>query len=388
MSLLTSLHYTSTIEMAAQLSPIPESSELDIAVMEPGDDSQRDDNVSIISIITASSSDDINHSPPSTPNTSVEGQLPNSPSSSSFGANPGKSSTSEDPDVADPFMWIFDPDHLPDDVVFVGGELVGATMEALVERLTPLEDPIFIATFFLTFRLYCSPSRLAELLDARYKIQPPPRATAMEALLWQEQKGSEVRQGTLEFVFKWLEEYWQPGVDDSAFPALTRLTSRCLSDDTSSFTRRSLTYPVLNLLNLRIQGELKTPGTKIQLRPHAFDTLMDDTPKRRITKTLLKPLRNKDFTGISFMDFDAVELARQLTLMESKLYCAISQDELLNHARDRSNSSQSIDAFVSFGLTVRHWVSESILHELNIRRRAWIIGFFVKIADVSRPPSN
>lgn len=353
--------------MAAQLAPIPEYSD-------------RDDEESIISIVTASSSNDTNQSLPSSPNTSIGGLFPNSPSSSSFGGNLTKESSPKDAEAAsvDPYKWISDPEYLPGDVEFVNGEMVGATVEALVERLTSLEDPVFTAAFLLTFRLYCSPLKLAKLLDARYKVRPLPQTVEME-----EQTGSEVRQGTLKFTFTWLKEFWQPGVDDPAFPALTMITSRFLSDDMSNHTKQALTFPVFNLLNLRIQGELETPGTKIQRRPHALGFVTDAAPKRRITRALLKSLRDRDFTGIFFINFDALELARQLTLMESKLYCAISQEELLNHARDKPNLPQSINAFESFGEIVRHWVSESILHELNVQRRAWLIGFFIKIADVS-----
>ncbi|KAH9476032.1 Ras guanine nucleotide exchange factor J [Psilocybe cubensis] len=333
--------------MATQLYPIPE----------------QDDEESRTSILTVSYSSDYEvQSPTSSPNTSNGELIPNSPSSSSLNRH----------------KEISDLEFLSGDVEIVNGEMVGATEESLVARLISLRNPALTASFFLTFRLYCSPSNLAKHIDTQYKPQQG-RNNNIHPLESKTDSGAQY--ATLEFIFTWLKEFWLPTVDDPAFPTLTVVTSKFLIKEMSPYLKSELLFPVLNLLNLRIQGELNAPGTKIQPRPHVLKSFTDDTPKRRITRALLTSLRKKDFAGLLFINFDALELARQLTLMESELYCAISQQELLNYFPEKPDSSPNIKALVCLSDSVRHWVSESILHELNIQRRAWLIGFFIEIAD-------
>lgn len=73
-----------------------------------------------------------------------------------------------------PVAWTLSHDHAADDVAYNSdGQLVGATLSALVERMTPhdsLVEPAFAAVFFLTFRLFVSPAQLVDAIIARYNL--------------------------------------------------------------------------------------------------------------------------------------------------------------------------------------------------------------------------
>ncbi|KAH9854794.1 hypothetical protein C2E23DRAFT_815715, partial [Lenzites betulinus] len=92
--------------------------------------------------------------------------------------------------------WTLPHDHAPED-------LVGATLEALVERMTPhdsLVEPPFAAVFFMMFRLFASPLDLLATVIERYNILPPPGLCDADLRLWQQRKGLPVRLRVSNFI--------------------------------------------------------------------------------------------------------------------------------------------------------------------------------------------
>lgn len=83
-------------------------------------------------------------------------------------------------------------------------------------------------------------------------------------------------------------------------------------------------------------------------------------------------------------DVDALEMARQLTLMESHLYQKIRPIECLQRSRDsKGDINDNISAVIRFANKISDWVAETILARDDSRRRASVVKNFIAIADVS-----
>ncbi|KDR82799.1 hypothetical protein GALMADRAFT_56871 [Galerina marginata CBS 339.88] len=291
--------------------------------------------------------------------------------------------------VQDPSAWMFGHDYLIDDVAYNSeGHLVGATMEVLVEKMTPhdsIVDPAFAAIFFLTFRLFSSPSELVDAIISRYNLLPPPRISNEDLHLWQQRKGIPVRLRVSNFIKMWVELYWRPGVDDVALPALTTFTREGLAILFQGPANR-----ILDLLDMRRQStdlsispkadRTRDPGMSIN-PPSAVTPTTSEIPRPTMTKTLLVALRKKDFSSISITDFDALELGRQLTIMECNLYCAIQPEEILESGQEGANRPVNVRAVSSLSTVITGWVAESILNEPDVKKRTLLVKFFVKVAD-------
>ena len=290
----------------------------------------------------------------------------------------------------DPSVWMFGHDYSLEDVAYnTDGHLVGATMEVLVEKMTPhdsLVDPAFAAIFFLTFRLFSSPSDLVDALIARYNLLPPAGISAQDVHIWQQRKGIPVRLRVSNFIKTWVELYWRSGVDDTVIPVLTTFTEGGLASLFPTPAQR-----ILDLLNMRKQSSdlsispkadrTRDPGMSIN--PPMPITPTSEIPRPTMTKTLLVSLRKKDFANIAITDFDALELARQLTIMECNLYCAIQPEEILESGQEGATLPVNVRAVSSLSTVITGWVAESILNEPDIKRRTALVKFFVKVADVS-----
>ncbi|KAH9941072.1 ras GEF [Amylocystis lapponica] len=291
-------------------------------------------------------------------------------------------------DLAKPTLvpWTIAHDHAPDDVAYNSdGQLVGASLAALVERMTPhdsIVEPPFSAVFFLTFRLFTSPPELVEAVIARYNLTPPADVTDEDLYLWQQRKGLPVRLRVSNFVKTWLESYWRPANDNVVLPELLDFTQNALAKMFPTPSQR-----ILELVNQWIVASESGVGLKVErvrdagipLNPPSAAS--SEVPRPIMTKTLLGLLRNKAFASISVTDFDTLELARQLTSMECTLYCAIMPEEVLETGQQGGTYPVNVKAVSSLSTAITGWVAESILNELDTKKRTQLVKFFIKLAD-------
>jgi len=278
-------------------------------------------------------------------------------------------------------------DYAVEDVIYNSdGHLVAASLDALVEKMTPhdsIVDAAFSAVFFLTFRLFCSPMELVEAIINRYNIVPPPDLPEADMVVWQKYKGLPIRLRVSNFVKSWLELYWRPGVDDVALPHLTSFTQEALQRYFPGPSQR-----ILELITIRQDANVhlispkseraRDPGMSIN--PPTFSP--SEIPRPTMTKALLATLRSKHFESVAITDFDALELARQLTTMECELYCAIQPEEILETGQEGAKPPVHVKAVSSLSTIITGWVAESVLNERDLKKRTALVKFFIKVADV------
>ncbi|KAI0688909.1 ras GEF [Earliella scabrosa] len=298
--------------------------------------------------------------------------------------------------------WTFPHDHAPEDVAYNSdGQLVGATLEALVERMTPhdaLVEPPFAAVFFMTFRLFTTPAELLDAVIARYNILPPPGLPDSDLRLWQQRKGLPVRLRVSNFIKSWVESYWRHSTDSAVIPTLVSFVRDALAAMFPGPSQR-----ILELIHLRVQaGASETLSPKgdrerdrlrdagIPLNPPTLPGPISEIPRPIMTKNVLALLRSRTYAAVAVTDFDALELARQLTVMECTLYCAIQPEEVLetgasSKSKDKDGAAVvvnvNVKAVTSLSTAITGWVAESILNELDTKKRTALVKFFIKLAD-------
>ena len=313
----------------------------------------------------------------------LSGELPKVPGPHSFGA------------VALP--WTFPHDHAPEDVAYNSdGQLVGATLEALVERMTPhdaLVEPPFAAVFFMTFRLFTTPAELLDAVIARYNILPPPGLFDADLRLWQQRKGLPVRLRVSNFIKTWVEMYWRHPTDAGVIPTLVSFIKDALAAMFPGPSQR-----ILELVHQRVAaGSADTLSPRMDrdrmrdagmpLNPPTLPGPISEIPRPVMTKTVLTALRARNFASVAITDFDPLELARQVTVMECSLYCAIQPEEVLEtggggvKTKDGVVQNANVKAVTSLSTAVTGWVAESILNEPDTKRRTALVKFFIKLAD-------
>ncbi len=84
----------------------------------------------------------------------------------------------------------------------------------------------------------------------------------------------------------------------------------------------------------------------------------------------------------TILDFDPVELARQLTVKQMSIFCAIMPEELLGSQWMKKGGIEApnVKAMSSLSTDLSNLVADTILHHSEIKKRAAVIKHWIKIA--------
>jgi son of sevenless len=251
-------------------------------------------------------------------------------------------------------------------------QVKAGTLTGLVEQLTRHDRPdtTFNTTFLLTYRSFTTAAELFELLVQRFNIQPPQGLTRDEYNMWEDQKQKPTRFRVVNTLKTWLEQFWMENNDEE---------SRALLERASAFTTSAIA-------GAKIPGATQI-ATVIDQRKKG-----QDTSAKRLVLTLTNsaptPILPKNMKKLKFLDVEPLEFARQLTILESKLYGKIKPVECLDKtwtkkATNGSDHAPNVKALILHSNQLTNWVAEMILQYPEVKKRVMIIKHFVAIADVS-----
>ncbi|KAK3343588.1 ras guanine nucleotide exchange factor domain-containing protein [Lasiosphaeria hispida] len=257
------------------------------------------------------------------------------------------------------------------------GQVTGGSLAALVERLTTHEstpDATFVSTFYLTFRLFCTPAGVAEALIDRFDyVGDAPHIAAP------------VRLRTYNVFKGWLESHWREEADHEALPLIKHFAEFKLSSVLPSAAKRlvDLADKVSSndgTLVPRLVSSMGKTNTSVSLSIPA-DTPI---PAPVITRGQLNALANwkAGGTGPLILEFDPLEVARQLTIKQMALFCSIMPDELLGSKWTKcgGTGAPNVKAMSAFTTGLSNLVADTILHFEEVKKRSLVIKHWIKIA--------
>ena len=254
-----------------------------------------------------------------------------------------------------------------------GPVLKGGTLTGLVEQLTRHDrlDPAFNNTFLLTYRSFTTASELFEMLVKRWSIQPPYGLDKEDYSTWIEKKQKPIRFRVVNILKSWFDNYWMEGNDEDARILIQRVYN--FAKDHVATTSTPGAAPLMTSVEQRSRGP-DMPTKRLVL------TLSTQTPQ---------PILPKHMKRLKFLDIDATEFARQLTIIESRLYGKIRPTECLNKTWNKKlapgepDPAPNVKALILHSNQLTNWVAQMILTQQDVKRRVIVIKHFVNVADVS-----
>ncbi|KAI0970804.1 ras guanine nucleotide exchange factor domain-containing protein [Xylaria arbuscula] len=258
------------------------------------------------------------------------------------------------------------------------GQVVGGSLPALVERLTTHEttpDAMFVSTFYLTFRLFCTPTRLVEVLIERFDYigEFPAIASPVQLRVYNVLKG-------------WLESHWQEPTDGEALPLIAHFAEYKLGLVIPSAGKRliELVQRVSSTESLAL-SRLASSISKTTASAASFGPADLALPALILSKSQQGLLSNWKMGGSSpsILDFDCLELARQITLKQMSIFCSIKSDELLGSQwmKNGGVDSPNVKAMSGFSNDLSNLVADTILQHSEVKKRAAMIKQWIKIAN-------
>ncbi|TGJ78742.1 hypothetical protein E0Z10_g10020 [Xylaria hypoxylon] len=254
----------------------------------------------------------------------------------------------------------------------------GGSLLALVEQLTRHDklEPNFNNTFLLTYRSFTTSRELFELLVKRFNIQPPEGLSKIEYDAWKDRKLKFIRFRIVNILKSWFENFWMEELNEESIQIIR---------DVHKFAE--LTLPAT-----------ETPGAKGLLAVLEAHLTGQEISKKRLVQTLANniptPIMPKNMKKLKFLDIDVTEFARQLTIIESKLYAKIKPSECLNKTWQKKvtdgepEPAPNVKALILHSNQMTNWVAEMILAQQDVKKRVVVIRHFVTVADKCRGMNN
>ena len=251
----------------------------------------------------------------------------------------------------------------------------GGSLFALVEQLTRHDklDSSFNNTFLLTYRSFTSARELFELLVQRFAIQPPEGLNSSDLEMWRDRKQKLIRFRVVNILKSWFDSFWMEDYNEASKQLIRDVYS--FARDTVKSTETPGSTPLMTVLDQRLSG--KEAGARRMVQ-----TLNQTTPA---------PIMPKNMKKLKFLDIDVTEFARQLSIIESKLYAKIKAAECLNKTWQKKvpegepELAPNVKALILHSNQMTNWVAEMILAQMDVKKRVVVIKHFVAVADVSSP---
>ncbi|KAI8924487.1 ras guanine nucleotide exchange factor domain-containing protein [Entophlyctis helioformis] len=193
----------------------------------------------------------------------------------------------------------------------------------------------------------------------------PRELTPAELKEWHDLKLTPIRLRVFNVIKSWIENYL--GGDAEDLQALD--LAREFAD-----TKMKKYLPTASAQLLRLIDRRRENG------PNAVTRLLTAN-----NRDFPSPILPKNIRRFRFLDLDPLELARQLTLLESELFASIQPSEFLSKAwsaeKGRPSTFVHVNALISLSNNISSWVAATILGEPDLRKRAKTMSQFITIAE-------
>lgn len=258
------------------------------------------------------------------------------------------------------------------------GRVIGGSLNAIVERLTAHDcapEPSFICTIYLTFRLFTTPEEFAKALIYRFEYVGTTLRIA-----------SPVRFRVYNILKGWLESHWRHDCDEPALSHIIDFAKKIMQPLLPAAGAQ-----LLEFTNVIAKTHQSTTPRMLSSIGRTSTSSTDHTnsesplPAPVLSRTQLSALKSwrTGASSISILDFDPLELARQITIKESALFCSILPEELLSREFTKQTNSLAVNvrAMAQLSTDLANLVADSILVLEEPKKRAATIKQWVKVAN-------
>ncbi|RMJ26087.1 Cell division control protein [Aspergillus sp. HF37] len=277
--------------------------------------------------------------------------------------------------------WFLKIDHEGEvfyDTKFDMPTLKCGTLAGLVEHLTRHDklDASFNNTFLTTYRSFTSAAELFEMLVQRFNVQPPFGLNPDEMQMWVDRKQKPIRFRVVNILKSWFDHFWMEPNDEANMKLLERV--HVFTKDSIATTKTPGSPQLLGVIEQRLRGQDMSAKRLVPTQATAAPT----------------PIIPKNMKRLKFLDIDHLEFARQLTIIESRLYSKVRPTECLNKTwqkkikPDDPEPASNVKALILHSNQLTSWVAEMILSQSDVKKRVIVIKHFVNVADKCRLFNN
>lgn len=261
----------------------------------------------------------------------------------------------------------------------------GGTVLKLVERLTyhKYSDPRFTKTFLITFRSFCKPKELLDLLMERYRI-PEPLPTEEQQMAidrgelpnredlkrFREEYFKPIQLRVMNVIRQWLERHWYDFEGDEKLLAQ-------VEEFISSVRGKNMKKWARTIQKIAARKkDLEEPEPTVEFSK--------DPPPVEWHLT-------RDPSKFNIFTLHPIEIARQLTLIEFDLYRKVQCSEMVGSVwtkAGKETNSPNLLKMIHFSTKITRWVSKTIMEINNLNERLAAMSRAIEIMLVMKQLNN
>ncbi|XP_042193902.1 son of sevenless homolog 2 isoform X2 [Callorhinchus milii] len=263
------------------------------------------------------------------------------------------------------------------------------TVLKLIERLTyhMYADPNFVRTFLTTYRSFCKPQELLDLLIKRFDILDPEPTESDKLAI---EKGEQPISAELK---RFRKEYVQP-VQLRVLNVFRHWVEHHFYD----FERDNMLLNNLEAFISRVRGKAmkkwvesitKIINRKRQTQVNGIShAITFESPPPQIEWHICRPGQIEIF---DLMTLHPIEIARQLTLLESDLYRAVQPSELVGSVWTKENkeiNSPNLLKMIRQTTNLTLWFEKCIVEAEHFEERVAVFSRIIEILQVFQELNN
>ncbi|XP_072485886.1 son of sevenless homolog 2 [Notamacropus eugenii] len=265
----------------------------------------------------------------------------------------------------------------------------GGTVVKLIERLTyhMYADPNFVRTFLTTYRSFCKPQELLKLLIERFEI-PEPEPTEADKLAVEKGEqpiSADLKRFRKEYVqpvqlrilnvFRhWVEHHFYDFERD--LELLEKLESFISS--VKGKTMKKWVESIVKIIKRKKQAQANGISHNITF----------ESPPPPIEWHISRPGQYETF---DLMTLHPIEIARQLTLLESDLYRAVQPSELVGSVwtkEDKEINSPNLLKMIRHTTNLTLWFEKCLVEAENFEERVAVLSRIIEVLQVFQDLNN
>uniref|UniRef100_A0A8D2PZ83 SOS Ras/Rho guanine nucleotide exchange factor 2 n=1 Tax=Zosterops lateralis melanops TaxID=1220523 RepID=A0A8D2PZ83_ZOSLA len=266
----------------------------------------------------------------------------------------------------------------------------GGTVVKLIERLTyhMYADPNFVRTFLTTYRSFCKPQELLSLLIERFEI-PEPEPTEADRLAIE--KGEQPISADLK---RFRKEYVQPV---QLRCVILNVFRHWVEHHFYDFERDLELLERLETFISSVRGKSMKKWVESIAKIIKRKKAQADGVSHNITfESPPPPLewhlwRVGHSEALDLMTLHPIEIARQLTLLESDLYRAVQPSELVGSVwtkEDKEINSPNLLKMIRHTTNLTLWFEKCIVETENFEERVAVLSRIIEILQVFQDLNN
>jgi son of sevenless-like protein len=225
----------------------------------------------------------------------------------------------------------------------------------------------------MMFKQFMTTQELIERLVGRFFLHPPSNLLDGGLKVWMDKKQTPIRLRVYNALKSLLEGYWPSNEPTELLLKLQQSAQTDMAEAMPTIASR-----LSDIITKTIAAPSGEKRNKMK-GPTSFDGF----PTSIIPKNLAAILGRQD-PAVFLMEVDPLEIARQLTILDSRIFCEIQDSELMNQdwTKNKRNNNSHVTKSSKLSTQLTGWIVTIILSESDLKKRALLLKQVIKLGDV------